>query len=224
MGMVDIQINGRHHQVQCGDGEETRVRRLAAYIDGCAGKLAQQHGQLSDAKVLLRDKEGRVVGTFGLSRDITELKQAEAAVDKRTAELRASLARYKMLVESTHAVPWEMDGGTWAISYISPQAARVFGWDPDALLGKGASILDVVYEDDREHVRKQLEALIHSPEAQDLALDYRVYAAEERLGYVRSVMSVHREQPGRPGIVRGVTSPNRRSISGWTSRGMPGGR
>jgi cell division protein ZapA len=53
MGMLDIQINGRRHQVQCGDGEEPRLRRLAAYIDGCAGKLAQQHGQLSDAKVLL---------------------------------------------------------------------------------------------------------------------------------------------------------------------------
>ena len=53
MGLLDIQINGRRHQVQCGDGEEPRLRRLAAYIDSCAGKLVQQHGQLADAKVLL---------------------------------------------------------------------------------------------------------------------------------------------------------------------------
>jgi cell division protein ZapA len=53
MGMVDVQINGRRHQVQCGDGEEPRLRRLAAYVDSCASKLAQQHGQLSDAKALL---------------------------------------------------------------------------------------------------------------------------------------------------------------------------
>lgn len=53
MGLLDIQINGRRHQVQCGDGEEPRLRRLAAYIDSCAGKLVQQHGQLPDAKVLL---------------------------------------------------------------------------------------------------------------------------------------------------------------------------
>jgi cell division protein ZapA len=46
-------VNGRRHQVQCGDGEEPRLRRLAAYIDSCASKLVQQHGQLSDAKVLL---------------------------------------------------------------------------------------------------------------------------------------------------------------------------
>ncbi len=168
-------------------------------------RLDGQERWVTTTKMPLRDKAGNVVGTFGLSRDITELKHAEAAVEKRTAELRASLARYKMLVESTHAVPWEMDGGTMALSYISPQAARVFGWDPETLLRTGASILDVVYEDDREHVRKQLDALIHSPEAQDLALDYRVCVADGRLGYVRSVMSVHRERPDQPAIVRGVT-------------------
>lgn len=53
MGMVDIQINGRRHQVACGDGEESRLRRLGAYIDSCAGKLVQQHGQLPDTKILL---------------------------------------------------------------------------------------------------------------------------------------------------------------------------
>ena len=53
MGMVDITFNGRRHQVQCGDGEEPRLRRLAAYVDSCASKLLQQHGQLPDAKVLL---------------------------------------------------------------------------------------------------------------------------------------------------------------------------
>ena len=53
MSMVDITFNGRKHQVQCGDGEEPRLRRLAAYVDSCASKLLQQHGQLPDAKVLL---------------------------------------------------------------------------------------------------------------------------------------------------------------------------
>jgi cell division protein ZapA (FtsZ GTPase activity inhibitor) len=53
MGMVDVTINGRRQQVQCGDGEEPRLRRLAQYVDGCAARLVQQHGQLPDGKVLL---------------------------------------------------------------------------------------------------------------------------------------------------------------------------
>jgi PAS domain S-box-containing protein len=123
---------------------------------------------------------------------------------QRTAELETSRTQYRALVETMAVVPWELDVDSWQITYIAPQAARVFGWDPDALLHKGASILDVVYEDDREHVRRQLDALIHSADAQDLALDYRVNAGGERLGYVRSVMSVHREPDGAA-IVRGVT-------------------
>ncbi|MFZ1426229.1 MAG: cell division protein ZapA [Geminicoccaceae bacterium] len=53
MSMVEITVSGRRHQVQCGDGEEPRLRRLAAYIDSCVSKLVQQHGQQPEAKVLL---------------------------------------------------------------------------------------------------------------------------------------------------------------------------
>ena len=53
MGMVDVQINGRRHQLQCGDGEEVRLRRLAAYVDSRLSKLVQDHGQLPEGKALL---------------------------------------------------------------------------------------------------------------------------------------------------------------------------
>ncbi len=53
MSMVEITVAGRRHQVQCDDGQEPRLRRLAAYIDSCVGKLMQQHGQLPEAKALL---------------------------------------------------------------------------------------------------------------------------------------------------------------------------
>ena len=51
--MVEVTVNGRRQQVQCGDGEEHRLKRLASYVDGCAARLVQQHGQLPDSKVLL---------------------------------------------------------------------------------------------------------------------------------------------------------------------------
>jgi PAS domain S-box-containing protein len=109
-----------------------------------------------------------------------------------------------MLVESTHAVPWEMDGASLTLSYISPQAARIFGWDAETLLG-GTSFLDLVYEDDRAHVRAQIEALVETEEPdRNLALDFRVHASGDRLGYARSVMSVHRDERDEPPIVRGV--------------------
>ncbi|MEO7192266.1 MAG: ATP-binding protein [Vicinamibacterales bacterium] len=158
-------------------------------------------------KTPLRNASGVIVGIQcvfwdGTDRSALEAR-AEAAVELRTLELRSSLARYKMLVESTHAVPWEMDGRTLALSYISPQAALVFGWNPETLVGAG-SMLDLVYDDDRAYVREVLEALVHAPQSQNLTIDYRVYAGA-RLGYVRSVLNVHRDTADQPGVVRGVT-------------------
>jgi sigma-B regulation protein RsbU (phosphoserine phosphatase) len=43
---------------------------------------------VSTTKMPLRDAEGRIIGTFGLSRDITERKRAEEQLEKYAAELR----------------------------------------------------------------------------------------------------------------------------------------
>jgi cell division protein ZapA len=53
MPLVDITIAGRRHQVQCGEGEQTRLRRLAAYVDGKAAELSQSNPQLTEARLLL---------------------------------------------------------------------------------------------------------------------------------------------------------------------------
>jgi len=50
---LDVTINGRRHQLQCADGEEPRLRRLAAYVDARVAELAQQHGQVGDARLLV---------------------------------------------------------------------------------------------------------------------------------------------------------------------------
>jgi cell division protein ZapA len=77
MGMLDIQINGRRHQVQCGDGEEARLRRLAAYVDSCTSKLLQQHGPLPDSKILLLTS---LLVADELSDAYEEIKRLKAAL------------------------------------------------------------------------------------------------------------------------------------------------
>lgn len=53
MPTLDVTINGRRHTVQCGEGEEGRLRRLAAYVDGRVRELAQQYGQIGDTRLLV---------------------------------------------------------------------------------------------------------------------------------------------------------------------------
>jgi cell division protein ZapA len=53
MPMVEILVNGRRHELACGDGEEARVRQLAAYVDRRIGDLAKGQSQIGDARLLL---------------------------------------------------------------------------------------------------------------------------------------------------------------------------
>ena len=53
MPMVDIIVNGRRHAVQCGDGEEQRVKGLAAYLDRKIAELAVDKSQVGDARLML---------------------------------------------------------------------------------------------------------------------------------------------------------------------------
>jgi cell division protein ZapA len=53
MPTVDLLINGRHHPVSCDEGQEGRLRRLGAYVDGRVAELARQYGQVGDGRLLL---------------------------------------------------------------------------------------------------------------------------------------------------------------------------
>ena len=53
MPMLEISINGRPYNVQCGEGEEVRLKRLAQYVDARVRELSSQHGQIGDARLLV---------------------------------------------------------------------------------------------------------------------------------------------------------------------------
>lgn len=53
MPMVEITVNGRRHSVQCGEGEEARVKGLANYVDRKVAELAVDGAKIGDARLML---------------------------------------------------------------------------------------------------------------------------------------------------------------------------
>jgi cell division protein ZapA len=45
MPRIDVILAGHAYPIQCGEGEEDRVRSIAAYVDGKMAKLRAQSGQ-----------------------------------------------------------------------------------------------------------------------------------------------------------------------------------
>ena len=84
MPMVEVTVNGRRHAVQCGVGEEARVKRLASYIDRRVAELAKGHdAQQGDTRLLLM---ASLLVADELSDAFDEIKRLQSALEERTAE------------------------------------------------------------------------------------------------------------------------------------------
>jgi cell division protein ZapA len=53
MGQVSVPVNGRSYAITCDDGQETRIRRLAQYVDAKVAQFVGSVGQVGEARLLL---------------------------------------------------------------------------------------------------------------------------------------------------------------------------
>ncbi len=81
----------------------------------------------------LRDETGKIVRWYGTSTDIDDRKRAED-------ELKRSEARYRVVVETASDAVVSIDE-SGAIILANPATRRIFGYDPDELIGKPLTVL-----------------------------------------------------------------------------------
>jgi two-component system, NtrC family, sensor kinase len=125
-----------------------------------------------------------------------------AELEVATTALKSSVERYKRLVESTHAVPWEMDGETLAITYIAPQATSLYGYAVESLLEPDFA-WNAIHQDDRDRVKSQFAKLASSDDDSHLETEYQIVTLAGRTLHVRGIVSVHGGGDGRK-VLRGI--------------------
>jgi PAS domain S-box-containing protein len=111
--------------------DEQEVMRSGRPIIGKEEKETWADGTVrwvSTTKLPLRDGAGRVVGTFGISRDITAAKHAEQA-------LRASEERTRLIIDNAHDAFVAMDADGRVAGW-NRQAEAAFGWARDEVMGR----------------------------------------------------------------------------------------
>jgi len=53
MGQVVVKVNDRDFVLSCADGQESRIRRLAQYVDAKIGEFTKTVGKVGDARLIL---------------------------------------------------------------------------------------------------------------------------------------------------------------------------
>lgn len=121
--------------------------------------------------------------------------------DQHRAELEASEARFRSLVQELDAVFWECDATTFQFSFVSQRAEKLLGYPTHKWRQPGfwASIL----HPDDQHWALTFCAEC-TKEGRDHAFEYRMTAADGRTLWFRDVVYVLRDAEGKPSKLRGV--------------------
>jgi PAS domain S-box-containing protein len=107
---------------------------------------------VSTTKMPLRDAQGNIIGTFGVSRDITERKHVEEA-------LRESEEKYHSLVSNIPDVAWTVDAERRFV-FIGKGIERITGYSlEEAYQGGVQFYLDSLHPDDVPLTRNGFRAL-----------------------------------------------------------------
>ncbi len=134
---------------------------------------------IKNTPVLHRDEDGRVTSYDGLISDITERKWAEEAH-------RLSYQQYESLVNGIDGIVWECDVRSGRPTFISPQAIRLLGYQPELWLREPDFWEHRLNPEDRERTLALFAQL--SAERPTQVVEYRMRAADGRTVWIRDLV------------------------------------
>jgi cell division protein ZapA len=86
MAQVNLDVNGRTYVVGCEDGQEARLRELAAMFDRQVRQVAEDLGQLGETRLFL-------MGALLMADELAELKARLTNVQTDLGRLQSDHAR-----------------------------------------------------------------------------------------------------------------------------------
>ena len=96
MAQITVSINNHSFPVSCDDGEEERVMDLARYVNQHVSDLAQQMGQVGDARLLLM---ASLIIADELAEAVTALEELKANPPTPAIDLETVTARIEQVAE-----------------------------------------------------------------------------------------------------------------------------
>ncbi|MBC8001659.1 MAG: PAS domain S-box protein [Opitutaceae bacterium] len=138
VGMMDSDFFTDEHAGSAFEDEQQIIRTgqpMIAKVEREVWQDGRRESWVTTTKMPLRDKDGGIIGTFGISKDITELKRTEEA-------LRESQALYQSLVQHLHAGIFSKDAAG-RFNFVNPYFCQLKQLPADRFLGRTAQEITV---------------------------------------------------------------------------------
>ncbi|WP_194903907.1 diguanylate cyclase domain-containing protein [Catenulispora rubra] len=114
--------------------EIIRTGRLQADVHEYAVLPSDVRRVVSSTKQPLRDLDGRIIGTFGISRDVTARQEIEARLQDQSDELDRLGLEFKTILDISPE-PMARYDRDLRFTYVNPAAEAIFGVPAEAILG-----------------------------------------------------------------------------------------
>jgi PAS domain S-box-containing protein len=151
---------------------------------------------VSTSKMPLLNNNGEIVGTFGVSRDITSKKQTEEA-------LRKSEELFRLVVDATNDAIWDWNLGTKK-SYFSDNYYTMLGYKPGEFESGYNSWKMLVHPDDIKWV-EILTAKFIKENNSEIVLDFRMRMKNGDYKWIHSIGKIiEKDSNGEPLRIIGV--------------------
>jgi diguanylate cyclase (GGDEF)-like protein/PAS domain S-box-containing protein len=135
----------------------------------------------STTKVPLRDGNSGIVGLLGMTRDITERKEAEE-------ELHGLQREHEELVDSVDAIIWKGNARPLRFTFVSHQAQTILGYPVERWTAEPSFWRDHIHPEDREWAVTFCRKAIDDKKSH--SFEYRMIDADGDVVWLRDIVHV----------------------------------
>jgi PAS domain S-box-containing protein len=136
---------------------------IGSYFENPILTMSGEERLIAWFNTVLKDSEGKTIGTLSSGNDITEQRKAERVLQESEMLFRRITENMSDMVSLTDIV------GTY--NYVSPSVKRILGYEPKDLLGK--TVYDFLHPNDLEKVTETIQRALQTRKPERIEYRYR---------------------------------------------------